>query len=322
MQTQVTKCPISRVNQQATNIVQFIRCKLQIKYPDGKLKRAFHAKSIGLVQAELEVKKELPNELRVGIFSEEASYPAWIRFTNGSATVSPDDLTKGMFGMAIKVKGISSVDGPKDQDIILLTSPIFVPGTCPWQLNGVKSVLGNALTKLANIALLLILFPMKGFKFLGNRIKTPNVLEETYYSCTPYGFGDNHAIKWRARPLKTITSSMPDQPQYDFLSKRLAEDLSESGKEPIAFELAVQFQETETTEPIDDTSVEWKTIFHPIAILKISKQNPDTPARKEEDQKTSFSPGNAIREHRPLGSVNLIRAQVYKTLAKDRIEHL
>jgi hypothetical protein len=44
----------------------------------------------------------------------------------------------------------------------------------------------------------------------------------------------------------------------------------------------------------------------------------DTDTRIEEDERMSFSPGNAIPEHAPLGSINMVRKKVYEQLAIDR----
>jgi hypothetical protein len=154
--------------------------------------------------------------------------------------------------------------------------------------------------------------------FLKGKIETPNILEEMYWSATPFCFGEKKAIKWHTRPLKTIASTMPSSPDDDFLSDRLIEDLAAPLKEEIAFGLFVQFQENEDTEPIEDPSIEWKTTFHRVATIYIPAQ---VPFIGQVNDDISFSPGHAIQDHAPLGGVNMIRRKVYETLAKERNEH-
>jgi catalase len=147
------------------------------------------------------------------------------------------------------------------------------------------------------------------------------MLEESYYSGTPYSFGEHRIIKWHARPFKTITSLMPEHPKDNFLRDRLIRDLSEDAKDPVAFGLFVQFQENDQAEPIDDSTVDWKTPFCRVATIILPRQHVNTPARGRLDEKMSFSPGNAIVAHAPLGSVNRIRVEVYGEMAKERLNH-
>ena len=83
----------------------------------------------------------------------------------------------------------------------------------------------------------------------------------------------------------------------------------------------VQFHESEETEPIDDSGIEWKTPFHRVATITIPKQNIDTPERHKKDLDLTYSPGHSMIEHAPLGGVNMIRKKVYKQLAKERLAH-
>ena len=106
--------------------------------------------------------------------------------------------------------------------------------------------------------------------------------------------------------------------QFDFLGDRLMDDLS---KEEVAFALFVQFSDNKKTEPIDDCRVIWKTHFHQVATIMIPRQDIDTDERRKKDLELTYSPGHAIIEHAPLGSVNMIRRKVYEQLAKERIAH-
>lgn len=320
-------CPMSKIDTYSNKILTYIRKKLIKKYGDKKPLRTFHAKTIGLVEGQLKPEKNLPDYLREGLFKQVEPYKVWIRFTNGSADITPDKK-KAARGMAIKVLDVKSSqhldeDSEGDtQDIILFTSRMFAPGVGKFQLAGVKLVLGNIPEFISGVVTILINSFKGSLPFLRSaRIQIPNVLEEMYYSGTPYSFGANNVIKWHARPLKTITSLMPENPGDNFLRERLIRDLSENAPEEVSFALFVQFHENEHTEPIDDSRIIWKTPFHRVATIMLPKQDLDTPERKQEDINMSFSPGHAIHEHAPLGSVNMVRRKVYKELAEERLRH-
>src|ERR1044072_4500331 len=221
--------------------------------------------------------------------------------------------------MAIKV--LEANDKGQPQDIILSTSPVFGTATGNQQLTAVKLALGNWFEKLISGLVLFFTGGAGLIRFFRTFSKTPNVLEEVYYSGTPYLFGDKKAIKWHVRPLKTITSTMPRKPADNFLRQRLIQDIQHP-KEEISFALFVQFQTNNEKEPIDDATVKWRSPFYKVAIITIPRQEIDTDERYEEDARMSFSPGNAIHEHAPLGSINMIRKKVYEQMAKDRLKEL
>lgn len=321
------KCPMAKNENISDRILVYIRKILKIKYGNEKPLRIFHAKTIGLVQGELKTEKGLPESLRVGLFKQEEPYKIWIRFTNGSPKLSKD-INKSARGMAIKVLDVKSSryldEDPEGntQDIILFTNRFFTPGVGTLQPAGVKLALPHFPQFLGAVFTILTRALIDGIRFFFSaRIRTPNVLEEMYYSATPYSFGENNAIKWHARPLKTITSVMPKDPEKNFLHDRMKRDLSEDAKEEISFALFIQFHENDNTEPIDDTTVIWKTPFRRVATITVPKQNFDTPERQKKDLDLTYSPGHSIIEHAPLGSVNAIRRRVYKVLAKERLEH-
>jgi catalase len=316
-------CPMANLNDVSQKVIAYIRGILTKKYGNQPHK-AFHKKTIGLVEAKLVVEENLPEELQVGLFQKDRTYNAWIRFSNASPGIKKDK-GRSVRGMAIKVLQADGQSGPDKndtgpvQDIILSTSKIFGSPTAAHQLNAVKLVLGNFIEKIISFLVIIFTTPLNALAFFRSFINTPNVLEEMYYSGTPYRYGETNAIKWHVQPLKTITSSMPRKPTRDFLRDRLIKDLKYP-KEPIAFALFVQFQENKDKEPIDDATVIWKTKFIRVGTITLPKQDIDTDDRHKKDKQMSFSPGNALPEHAPLGSINMVRKKVYEQLARERIK--
>ncbi len=317
-----TACPMSQINSMSNKIIAYLDKTLLKKYGNNKPLRAVHAKSIGFAKARLKVEDKLADHLKVGLFKEpNKTYEARIRFTNGASTSSADDKI-AVRGMAIKVLVSGNFEDTEKekliiQDIILSNSKTFVPALTSLQLDAIKVAAGNR-SEIFNAIPIFFRYFKAALAFLKNRIQTPNILEEVYYSGTPYSFGEHKIIKWRATPLKTITSVMPDKDHddKDFLRARLKEDLLKS---EVSFKLFVQFHKSKKTEPIDDCTVVWKTKFHHVATITLLEQDIDE--IEELDDKTSFSPGHAIPEHAPCGNVNLIRAKVYEDLAKKRLAH-
>jgi catalase len=308
--------PMANLNDVSQKIIVYIRGALKKKYGKQPINKAFHTKTIGLVKATVTVNSNLRPELRVGLFKEERTYNAWIRFSNAGPGITKDKK-RGVRGMAIKI--LEANDKGQPQDIILTTSPIAGTATGAQQLNAVKLALGNWFEKLIGAFILLFTGFAGAIRFYRTFSKTPNVLEKVYYSGTPYLFGDKKAIKWHVRPLKTITSTMPRKPADDFLRQNLIQDLKQP-KEEISFALFVQFQTNNEKEPIDNATIPWKTPFYKVAIITLPRQEIDTDKRAEEDARIHFSPGNAIPEHAPLGSINMVRKKVYEQLAKDRLK--
>ena len=93
----------------AERIVKLLKDEMLRMYPpgpDGKRQlRQIHPKMNGCVKAEFIVEKNLPVDLRVGIFRELGSYPAWIRFSNGKTHPLPD-YKKDIRGFAIKLMNV------------------------------------------------------------------------------------------------------------------------------------------------------------------------------------------------------------------------
>jgi hypothetical protein len=55
-----------------------------------------------------------------------------------------------------------------------------------------------------------------------------------------------------------------------------------------------------------------------VATLVIPRQTFDTPERRAFGESLSFTPWHAIEEHRPLGSLNRARRQIYEEMSSLR----
>lgn len=286
-------------------------------------RRDAHVKPHGCVTATVRVEPGLPDELAVGLFALPAEYQAWIRFSNSSFDIQRDRKADGR-GMAIK---LMNVYGPKalpsevdetSQDFILINYPVFV--------------VRNALEYVEFTHDTLIGHPLEFFFHGSRKYRLPELasathlalqkvvspLRPTYYSMTPYAFGEGGAVKYGARPCAPKPSGGRRGFRKNYLREHLVTDLAEHGA---CFELLVQRQTDAWTMPIEDPTVEWSPLASPyrkVATIEIPAQEFDTAARREMCEALSFNPWHALPEHRPLGGINRVRKSVYHAISKLR----
>ncbi len=142
-----------------------------------------------------------------------------------------------------------------------------------------------------------------------------------YWSGSPYWLGPSGTTGGRAVKYSLVPSFFgtppPDAPNRrsdDYLSQTLKRYLR---TQELVFEFRVQPQTDPVAMPVEDTSVEWDEEVSkpiPVATLTIGVQDVDSPegrALTEECEGMSFSPWNALAEHRPMGGINRLRQAVY-----------
>ena len=135
---------------------------------------------------------------------------------------------------------------------------------------------------------------------------------EEYFSNTAYKLG-SHNVKYKVQSCQPFNqTSEQDQNDPDFLQKTLATEL-ENGDACLQF--MVQLQDANKHMPIEDPSVLWKESDSPyiaIATITIPQQQFDTAEQQQFCENLSFSPWNALAEHKPIGALNRVRKMVYQ----------
>ena len=300
--------------------------------------RASHAKSTGVVVGELIVQPNLPPELSQGLFAEPGAYKVAVRFAQGPGEIASDKISTHR-GMAIKVFGVKGekIAGHRDdtQDFVLATGTVFPSGTAQQFLKDEKQILAvtkapesvgttlkSAVSKIAQTVT-----EMVGGEgspkadFFGHPPTHP--LSDAYYSQAPIRFGE-HVAKIGAFPTAPETRAManqeidvgddPDGFRHAVVGFFRDHDAS--------FDLRAQLWTDADTQPIEDTSVEWKESESPyvtVATLRLPRQDAYSPERQRYfDDVMSFRPAHALAAHRPLGSVMRARLKVYQALSDYR----
>lgn len=294
-------------------ITEIISTRLLAAARPGSAARDAHPKAHGCVAATLQILDNLPEPLCQGLFSSVASYPCWVRFSNGSGTPQRDKIGDGR-GMAIKVMNVPA-SRSRTQDFVMINNPVFfVRNACDYV----------AFQSASNQVR--FFFPgLNPFHFrlhelfvaLGiTRRVVSNPLNVQYFSMTPYLLGEQ-ACKFSCRPLGE-PSPMVSRSSSNFLHDNLVAAL---GSRDAMFELCVQLCNDPASMPIEDPTISWNeqsSPFIPVAHLTISKQVFDTPERVAFGEALSFTPWHGLDAHRPLGGINRVRRVVYEAISKLR----
>ena len=318
------RCPFAP-SPEVRNLIERFKGFLRKTYRSGTPRRAGHPTTLGMMKGRLTVTADLPAELRVGLFSDAASYPCWVRAS--TSTERPhSDKDKQLRGFAVKVLGVDqcsggnarfSEDERQTQDFTFL-SQSFSPisqfsrylAIAPYVLR--LGPLGGFLWLIAKGRLDLIR------QVMANTHHDSSPLDIAYWSGMAYQFGEDRVVKYKLQPTSVFRSQLPATLTDDYLKENLARHLAEH---PASFDFLVQFHQDETRTPIDDASIEWREEVSPfikVATLELPVQKVDTPERKQLAEAIAYSPGNALMVHRPVGDLNLARVHLYRAMAGER----
>lgn len=299
-------------------IIQVFKHALPEYYPTGKIKRMFHPKMHGLVEASFSVAENIEQEYQHGIFQPGVQYPCWIRFSNAKKKPA-SDRKKDMRGMAIKLIGVAGEKLLKQhaddvtQDFLCVTTKTLQTRSVHDFQKSLSALMAGGF-KLAWYALTHMPVVIRSMKQIS---ACKNLLTTSFFSTTPYRFGNNEntAVKYAVIPQNNQPADISGAETENFLKDRLIRDLSHAD---FYFDFLVQFQENAITMPIEDPTVEWNSPFIKLATIKIPKQQFDSPAQVSYGENLSFTPWHCIKEHRPLGGVNRARKAVYIALSAFR----
>jgi hypothetical protein len=125
-------------------------------------------------------------------------------------------------------------------------------------------------------------------------------------------------VKYSIIPTSIHKSLLPATLSDSYLSDNMEAHLA---NHEASFDFMVQFQKDPTLMPVEDASIEWKeqdAPFVKVATIRIPPQTFRTPERDELVEDFSFSPGQALVEHQPIGSLNRARVEIYWRLSVFR----
>ena len=323
----MTKMPLAQENPPPNeaayiqDLEERLKAKIIQDNAGGMMRRDAHPKMHGLVKAEFTVEADLPEQLRVGLFSQPATYQAWVRFSNQNGTIQPD-IDGDIRGMAIKVMGVGGaklLDDEMDahtQDFIVISTNVFVTKDVQEFDALIKALTGSVLAK----ALFFLTHWRVVWNLYQSMKKMANPLRIRYWSTTPYLLGTQQAVKYSAIPCATpgLADSIPSQPSDNFLREAMVRQLAQG---EARFDFAVQLQTDAEQMPIEDPGKEWSEVaspFRKVASIRILQQAFDSEAQREFGENLSFTPWHSLPQHRPLGGVNRARKVIYRAISMFR----
>ncbi len=287
------------------------------KYGNG---RALHRKQILALLGTFEVKDNLPDYARQGLFAKAATYKAWIRLSNGGPE-RVSDRRPDVRGFSFKVLGVhgqGALGQPTEsQDFALINQPVFAfPKSDEFvQLVLALSAGGGAALK----------YLVKRYGFLGalkmvrKMAKTfgkpfQGFAVETFYSAAPIACGA-YAARVRLVPYQSDASSQGGDLSTDMLLRLEVASLR--------YDVQLQFFVDERQTPIEDASVDWPESVAPYVsvatlTLPVQKQDALSGELNKNIENAVFDPWCALAEHRPLGDVMRARKVVYFQSQKER----
>jgi hypothetical protein len=304
---------------EATVIAQFVaflKAASDRRAAGGPRQRFNQARAAACVEAEFQVLGGLPGELRVGLFAAPRAYRAWIRFANAASATDRERDIRGMSIRVFDVEGANLTPGANTQDFVLNSHPVMMAADTKSFLELLQANEAGGVRR----ALYFLTHPHALRVGMAARTNPTCHLDLSYWSTTPYLFGPRRAVKYVTRPGSARRSPMPPTLTNTYLNEAIRTRLADSDA---AFDFLIQFQTDSRRMPIEDASVEWKpqdSPYVPVARIRIPQQSIDDSDRVARCEQTAFNPWHCLPEHRPLGSMNRARREIYRAMAAFRAE--
>ena len=305
----------------------------------GHAVRSVHAKAHGILQGTLTVASGLPPELAQGMFATPGEHAVFMRLSTNAGDILPDAISLPR-GLALKVLDVDGERLPgaegRTQNFVLVNGPVFQAKTADKFLGSLKTLAGttdklegtktvmSTVLRGVNSALETVGIASPAIQSLGG---APNVdpLGETYYSVTPFRYGD-YIAKFAVVPVSADLTSLskkqvdatdrPDAIRQDVKGEMLLIDG--------VWEVRVQLCRDLERQPVEDPTVQWKeedSPFQTVATIHVGRQDSwDAGQVQKVDEGMRFSPWVGLAAHRPLGNINRARKETYEHSADYRAQ--
>jgi hypothetical protein len=298
--------------------------------------------------------------LKQGLFAKPKQYPVWLRFASGQFSVENDYKgdTRSMAVKVIGVEGERLPQSHEfhTQDIIVHNTELFFIRTIK-DFHSFFTAIYRA--GLSPVFKLLVLLWLKLHPYESTLLKTSfkrfpkTLLIERYWSASAYSLGLKSdfdpsqpgrvpveypaVIKFGFTPVSTQPPHQPlplESRSESELQRAKAsgsednyyrEDIIQALAKPDAqycWDFQIQFQ-TSPEMSIDDATIAWneeESPFFTVGRLTVKHQKIYSPKENDFGEDLSFSPGNGLAVHRPVGAINRLRSIVYPIVANNRHE--
>jgi hypothetical protein len=337
-----------KLSEYMTRVIDFWETKVRespTREGTGRAVRGAHAKTIGVVRAEVEILGEALAPYGQGIYAKPGRHDALIRFSSASNHLGPDAALGPVLGFAMKifdVAGIKLVEDEPDSttfDYVLKNNPTFIANTAKHYLfiqeigDRVTDYLARGRTGFHE--LLNDYLTGKGtleqddwaweelLAFVKTATQTPvrNPLLSTYWTMAAVRHGD-YVAKVRVAPTaesaqKVIHHQLDLSSGPDVFGPTLVDELRAHAFD---FDLQVQLCTDLTAMPVNDSTVEWPEKLSPfvtVGHVHLPRQDISRPENAEKGDALAFNQWRVTSDHRPLGEIMDLR-RIYTASAKVR----
>lgn len=303
----------------------------------GHAVRAVHAKAHAILSGTLTVDAGLPPELAQGLFATPGDHEVVMRISTNPGDIL-DDAISVPRGLALKVFDVDGERLPgaqgRTQDFIIVNGKVFqskdadkflgnlkLLARTTDKVEGGKKILSAVLRGVSG-ALGAVGVESAALNSLGG---APNVdpAGETYYSVTPFRYGD-YVAKFSIAPIapglrERAGAIIDTSGRPDAIRETLRDELRSIDGE---WEFRVQLARDPDRQPIEDPTVEWdeeEAPFVRVATIRAAAQDSWDPQRVEEvNDHMRFSIWTGLAAHQPLGNINRARRDTYRHSADFR----
>ena len=334
-----------KLSEYMTRIIDFWETKVSespTTEGTGRAVRGAHAKTIGVVRAEVEILGDAAAPYAQGIYATPGRHDALIRFSSASNHLGPDALLGPVLGCAIKIFDVDGTKLVEDEpdattfDYVLKNNPTFIANTAKHYLfiQEIGDQVGTYLErgKAGFHDLLNDFLTGKGtleqqdwaweelFAFVKAATQTPvrNPVLSTYWTMAAVRHGD-YVAKVRIAPAaesaeKAVHQHLDLSSGPDVFGPTLVEELQAHAFD---FDLQVQLCTDLTAMPVNDATVEWPEKLSPfvtVGRVHLARQDISRPENPERGDALAFNQWRVTSDHRPLGEIMDVR-RVYTTSA-------
>ncbi|MBE7198965.1 MAG: catalase family protein [Parafilimonas terrae] len=303
----------------------------------GHAVRSVHAKAHGILEGVMRIESGLPPELAQGLFAEPGAHKVYLRMSTNAGDILPDSVSLPR-GLALKVldapgERLPDAEGTT-QNFVMVNGPVFQAPNAQKFLGSLKllagttdraeglKVFGSTVLRGVNKALQAVGIESPTIASLGG---APNVdpLGETYYSVTPFRYGD-YIAKFSLRPVSAgLTARTGTEIDASSRPNAIRETVrSEMAGIEAVWEFRVQLCRDLQRQPVEDPTVAWdedEAPFQRVATITVIPQDSWDPARVHAvDEAMRFSVWTGLAAHRPLGNINRARNEPYRHSARFR----
>ncbi|GHD09562.1 catalase family protein [Tianweitania populi] len=298
----------------------------------GRAIRSVHAKSHGILQAELEIDGNLPDVLAQGIFAHPGRHDVLMRFSTIPGDILPDSVSTPR-GVAIKIFGVEGERLPDaeesgNQDFIMVNGPTFQAPDGKAFLGSLKPIAATTdrvegLKKVVSAAargIETVVEAVGGesamLKSMGGQLET-HILGDSFFSQLPVRFGD-YIAKISIAPLSDNLRALTDQSlNVNGVPDGIREAVLEFfASQTAVWEIRAQLCTNLEDMPIEPANKEWSEEESPYVRLGIITAKPQRAWSEERsrvvDDGMGFNPWNGVEAHKPLGSLMRMRKDAYR----------